>query len=166
MHFEKKFVGVENNEVYMTLESWVNRHTENTDDLVLQMDIEGDEYDVLMNVPMATLKKFRILVIEFHALQSLSDPFGFRIINFTFRKLLEDFVIVHIHPNNVFKPVKVGSFMVPPIMEYTFLRKDRFRHLELTTKFPHELDQTNIQGKPDFDLPSCWYASQKSLNGK
>jgi len=159
--FEKKFIGIDDDEVHMTLESWVKNNCDNiSDDLLLQMDIEGSEYDVIMNTPAEILRRFRIVIIEFHGLDTISDPFGFRIVDTTFRRLLNDFVIVHIHPNNISKPVMVRGFFIPPTMEFTFLRKDKVRHSQETKKFPHELDCKCIPTKRDFDLPQCWYSGE------
>jgi hypothetical protein len=161
IQFEKKFLGVENNEVYMTLDDWVDTNINNdNNDLILQMDIEGAEYDVILNAFDVTLKKFRILIVEFHDLQTLSEPFGYKIIDTCFRKLLKDFVIVHIHPNNVFRPVELDGLLIPPVMEFTFLRKDRVKEKAYTKTFPHKLDYTCIPEKKDFKLPECWYSQQ------
>ena len=64
--FEKKFLGLENNEVFTTLDAWMAKHAPNKTDFLLQMDIEGAEYDVLFDVSEETLQKCRVLVIEFH----------------------------------------------------------------------------------------------------
>ena len=47
--FEKKYLGAETNEIYMTLNDWVNRKCPHDNDLILQMDIEGSEYAVLFD---------------------------------------------------------------------------------------------------------------------
>ena len=159
--FEKKFVGMENNSVYMTLEDWVSRKTsKEASDLILQMDIEGAEYEVILDTSNELLKRFRIMIIEFHNLDFLIDRLGFQTIDIVFRKLLKHFDVVHIHPNNYSKPEKDRGFEFPPLMEFTFLRKDRITERTFTTTFPHKHDSTNVPGKPDFPLPKCWY-SQK-----
>jgi hypothetical protein len=40
-HFEKKFIGLENNDIYMTLNNWVSTKAPANNDMILQMDIEG-----------------------------------------------------------------------------------------------------------------------------
>lgn len=156
--FEKKFLGTENNEKFMRLESWIKKDNEDVNaDYILQMDIEGDEYDIIIDCRDAVLTQFRILIVEFHGLHFLSDPFAYKIINAAFRKLLKDFEILHIHPNNISKPVKIRGFEIPPTMEFTFLRKDRIKKAAHTNLFPHSLDFTCIPGKQDFVLPQCWH---------
>lgn len=155
--FEKKFLRSEENDVFMTLDSWIERKEPKQKDFILQMDIEGAEYDVIYDINSETLRKFRILVIEFHRLDSIFDKTGFKLINLTFNKLLKDFEIVHIHPNNCRAPVVYKGFEVPPLMEFTFLRKDRVVSKgNASRNFPHPLDKPCVKSLPDYSLPTCW----------
>ncbi len=155
--FEKKFLGQENSEKYMTLESWVESKTPTKTEFILQMDIEGGEYSVILDTDHCILKKFRILIIEFHNLENLFYDIGFDLIDITFKKLLKHYEIVHIHPNNFAKPVRHGNYLIPPLMEFTFLRKDRISYSKKTVSFPHSLDTLNNLDKEDIVLPKCWY---------
>ena len=161
-HFEKKFLGPIEDSIHTTLESWVTRNAPDQKNLILQMDIEGSEYGVIINTSRETLRKFRIMVIEFHRLDSLMVWPGFTLIDLAFKKLLEDFDVVHIHPNNSAKPVSYGKYEVPPYLEFTFLRKDRTSIRQPTLTFPHELDRKNVSHNDDFPLPKCWYAQTAS----
>ena len=85
--FEKKFLGMENNSIYMTLESWVESNGGgHRSDMILQMDIEGGEYDVIVDTSNDLLKQFRILVVEFHDLHLLLDKCGYQFLDTCFRK--------------------------------------------------------------------------------
>jgi len=156
-HFEKRYLGDITDATYMTLQDWVGRHTPRARDLLLQMDIEGSEYAVILDAAEELLARFRILAIEFHDLDDVFGAAGNRLINMTFQKLLRQFDIVHIHPNNDCAPVVSGEFSVPPVMEFTFLRKDRSQVRQHADHFPHELDRANIDTAADFPLPRCWY---------
>ena len=59
-----------------TLEGWIDRNTPNSRQmtLLLQMDIEGAEFCVLLSTPTETLKRFRIMIIEFHLFHKIADP--------------------------------------------------------------------------------------------
>lgn len=53
--------------MFMTLEDWMNASLPKGDkssDLMLQMDIEGHEYDVLMAAPDELLTRFKIIVVR------------------------------------------------------------------------------------------------------
>jgi hypothetical protein len=156
VNFEKKFLGITNDDVFTTLDAWVNHHAPNKTDFLLQMDIEGAEYDVLFDVSEETLKKCRILVIEFHHLDRLIIAEGFRFLNLIFKKLNKYFKVVHIHPNNCAPSYIYDEFEIPPIMEFTFLRRDRITKVDARLQFPNPLDQSNIEHLPDVTLPNCW----------
>jgi hypothetical protein len=154
--FEKKYLGPENKNEFMTLESWMKKKRPSGGEFILQMDIEGAEYGVLLSTPINVLIQYRILVIEFHELNSIFGSSGIELIDLTFQKILEYFSIVHIHPNNCLKPVKLKNIAIPPVMEFTFLRKDRVTNSQRLTNFPHPLDVKNAPNLPDVLLPECW----------
>lgn len=157
IQFERKFLGLTNDEVYVRLDDWTSAMAPEGSDLLLQMDIEGAEYDVLFDVSEQTLQKFRILIIEFHHLDKLMLAGDFKLYDLVFRKLSKYFDVVHNHPNNCALPHRYGSFEIPPIMELTFLRKDRAQTRTPVSRFPHPLDHKNIEELDDFALPKCWY---------
>jgi len=160
--FEKKYIGNKNTDIYMTLDHWMTLKTSDPNDYILQMDIEGSEYEVIHDVSLDTLKKFRILLIEFHGLDYLVDEKGFELIRLTFEKLLKAFEIVHIHPNNCCEPAYYEEVEIPVVMEFTLLRKDRIKSRTATRSFPHPLDQKNVASKQDVRLPKLWYNDSES----
>jgi hypothetical protein len=155
--FEKKFLGSTNDSVFTRLDSWMLRKGPEFNDLILQMDIEGAEYEVLLGIDVGFLRKFRILVVEFHSLEAVFDWMGFELIKATFDRLLMDFAVVHIHPNNCLPVVRCDGVEVPPVMEFTFLRKDRIAQRASRSDFPHRLDRKCVRDLPDVLLPRCWY---------
>lgn len=158
-HFIQKFLDVCDGPKRMRLEQLVDIAAQAADaDLLLQMDIEGSEYCVLLDTPLETLTRFRIMVIEFHSLSNLLDRFSAGLIHKTFAKLLRTHVIVHIHPNNIGRPVFRGNIEIPPTMEFTFHRKDRVRGCRKNSlSFPHHLDSDNRPDRPTVVLPACWW---------
>jgi hypothetical protein len=155
--FDKKFLGCISDERYMTLEEWKRTRLPDYDgDLLMQMDIEGAEFETLFDAPAALLAQFRIMVIEFHALQNLLNRPYFALISHLFRKILATHSVVHIHPNNCCGAVKAGGFVIPRVAEFTFLRNDRFKKRELQRRFPHPLDRNNTR-KATLLLHECWY---------
>ncbi len=158
-HFEKRHLGLANDSHTMRLHDWIIREIPQAEvDLILEMDIEGAEYQVLLDTPVDTLRRFRIIVIEFHALTRLFSAAIFPFLNQVFRKLTDDFEIVHIHPNNCCAVLEHNDFEVPNVVEFTFYRKDRANAVksDLTLTFPHTLDAPNILNIEDIKLPTCW----------
>lgn len=153
LHFTKKYIGVLNNADTMRLQTWIEAN-EFDNDMILKMDIEGDEYNVIIDTPHELLNKFRCLIIEFHNFDLLGVDKHFEIITASFSKILDDFNIVHIHPNNCGGRVSFDSFSLPRVMEFAFLRKDRFSSKMNATTIPHVLDRKNCKDQNDIFLPN------------
>lgn len=161
--FTKKFVGATSNHRVMTLDHWVaSAQLEENSDLLLQIDIEGHEYEVFLAAQQRLMERFRIIVAEFHRLDHLwSRPF-FDLVEPVFDKILQTHACVHLHPNNRCGSLRRGGLDIPPTMEFTFLRKDRMEQFAYQTSFPHPLDCDNSTD-PSLPLPACWYADQGAI---
>ena len=157
--FDKKFLGAVDEERYFTLTTWKDKYLRDySGDLILQMDIEGAEYQVFLSTPDSLLAQFRIIVVEFHALDRLFDKFGLGLISACFEKLLQSFYVVHIHPNDCSEVVRRGEIEIPEHMEFTFLNKRRVSETRPRTDFPHKLDAMNSAlGRP-LQLAKVWYS--------
>jgi hypothetical protein len=154
--FDKKFLGDRNDDIFIRLEDWVNDKVPSQNDLLLQMDIEGAEYEVLLDTPDDILKRFRMIVIEFHAMHMLYTDRVFPFINQCFKKLNRQFSVAHIHPNNCCPVYKYHDFEVPKVIEFTFYRTDRAEISTQKLDFPHKLDVPNVKTMKDIVLPECW----------
>jgi len=138
-HFTKKYIGVTTNDKFMTLDDWVNQHSGHSgQELMLQIDIEGFEYEVFLAASPSLMSKFRIIVAD---------------------KILETHHCVHLHPNNVRGSVRRAGIEIPINMEFTFLRKDRAETVSPRSQFPHPLDTDNVSAQRHLPLPKCWYYS-------
>jgi hypothetical protein len=156
----KKFLGSYNDETYLTLDKWVAECEPDGDvDLILQMDIENSEYIVIPSIPDDLLKRFRIIIVEFHGLHRLWDKFFFSVASNCFNKLLMYHHCVHIHPNNNGGIYTYGGIAIPKAMEFTFYRKDRSEIDGFADQFPHPLDCDNVN-KKQVVLPKVWYRYQ------
>ena len=157
--FDKKILGASNRGHFFTLARWKEKYLSGyTNDLILQMDIEGYEYQVILNTPDELLDQFRIIVNEFHYIEKLFDPYVYRIYSDCFEKLLQYFVVAHIHPNNYAGSVTRNGVEVPSVLEFTFLNKRRVGQMRPQTSFPHRLDEDNYSDGDRLALPVCWYS--------
>ena len=156
--FTKKFIGANDNDMYMSLEKWVKDSPEYSQgkDFILQMDIEGGEYESLLSTPIEILSRFRIAAIEFHNIETWAQSDYLSIVEATFGKLLNLFHVVHNHPNNAMGVVNLNGFLAPRLFEITLLRKDRVHKTHGLAKLPHPLDRPNIAGRPDLHFPDGW----------
>lgn len=155
-HFTRRYVGAITNPEFMTLDDWVAESLPgDSGDLLLQIDIEGHEYEVLLNATGRLLQRARIIVIEFHHLEVLwSAPF-FMLARRAFEKLLQGHDCVHLHPNNCCGTLKRGEIEIPGVMEFTFVRRDHTVPGTRGGALPHPLDCDNTTNPP-LPLPRCW----------
>jgi hypothetical protein len=156
-HFSRKYVGAWTAGEFLSLDAWVQACLPaSTDDLLLQIDIEGFEFEALLAASEPLLGRMRVIVAEFHSLDMLwSEPF-FALASRTFGKLLSTHACVHIHPNNRVGSLSKEGLTIPPAMEFTFLRRDRCLRNEARSDFPHALDADNT-ARRTMVLPACWY---------
>jgi hypothetical protein len=139
------------------LDDWVKGSIgDDKTDLLFQMDIEGGEYDNILSASDELMNQIRIFVIEFHDLNKLWNESFFNLANETFTKILKTHICVHIHPNNSNKPFIKDGITIPPVCEFTFLRKDRIISSFPAKEFPNKLDYNNTRSE-DFILPDCWH---------
>jgi len=156
-HFTKKFISSFCSNKYMTMDSWIDgANLKSNSDLLLQMDIEGSEYEAIFSMSNDLMKRWRIMVIEFHFLDMLFNSHYFRLVCRAFFKILQTHSCVHIHPNNCCGVKNEMGLAIPPVMEFTFFRKDRFKKIEPIDTLPNPLDFDNTSN-PTLILPSCWY---------
>lgn len=67
--FFKLFVGSVDKPNYISMSQIINNHVSSNNDLLGQIDIEEGEYELIKFASNADLKRFRILIIEFHDLE-------------------------------------------------------------------------------------------------
>jgi len=172
--FTKKWLDVNNADDSISLQEWVMAYSPNPkDDLILQMDIEGAEYRNFLNTPEEILRRFRIMVIEFHGLDNITNPQVFsKALLPTFSEIDKHFQCVHAHANNWCENYIVPGTTInlPSFVELTFLRKDRF--LNNSAKqlqpiyIPHPSDIINLPFKPPLFLNKAWSAEKRSFKSQ
>jgi hypothetical protein len=109
--------------------------------IFLKMDIEGSEYNWLLNTNENDLLSFKQIVMEFHGINDNSWGALYQQKFECFKKLANTHYLIHIHGNN-HSDRKNG---IPDVIEATFIRKDCF------TSQP-ELNKINLP-IPNLDFP-------------
>jgi len=160
LHFTKRHLAAESSGDEMTLGHWMGQCAPDHGDLILQMDIEGAEYEVLLTTPADLLQRFRVMVIEFHGLHRLPRYGSFKRIQQVFKQLSETHCCVHLHPNNCCQPRRCGRLLLNPVLEVTLLRRDRFQSSRPVTQLPHPLDDDNVPDRASVYLDSGWLSGQ------
>lgn len=155
-HFIKKHLNTKSDNLNIKLDEWIENNLFDNE-MILQMDIEGSEYDIILNAEKETLNKFRIIVIEFHSFEQIFTYGGFKLLNNTFEKLLQNHSIIHIHPNNIIDTFNYKGYEIPTGLEMTFLRNDRIKNRTFIKNFPNKLDSPSNHQLFNFPLPKCFY---------
>lgn len=123
----------------------------NSQNILLKIDIEGDEYDVIDGLELALLDNVRILVVEFH---NISIKYLYGNGKKIFDKLLSRFEIVHLHANN---SVGLARLLETPFfntVEITFVNKKQY----LTT-----ISDKPFYGPTTLDLPNNKYVKEHNF---
>ena len=137
----------------ISLTQWIEEKSQSSGDLMLQMDIEGAEFQTLMSVSTKLIKRFRIIVIELHFLEALKNRWAFeQIYSPFFNKLLGNFDVIHVHPNNCCGVWTFGDIEYPRLVELTLHRKDRSKYLSPRKSSRNELDQPCVSSNPDLSI--------------
>lgn len=140
--------------------------------MILQMDIEGAEWEILQSVPAEVMKRFKMLVIEFHSFDKMLEKKStFAHVEKVFAALLTHFAPVHIHINNYLpsRTFRKKGFRgltskvdIPPIFELTLLQKGLVPPNAKLAAVPHPLDVKNVPDLPDVAPPHLWTHSTSS----
>jgi hypothetical protein len=148
-HFIKKYIGPKTEGDFICLEEWINENYPKGSKAVLQMDIEGAEYQAVLSLSCETLKRFKMIVMEVHYLNFLASQEGLALGSAFFNHLLRDFVVVHLHVNNYLRPVKYKGLKFPQDIEITMVRRDLVENAVPVDELPHPLDIKNNPRKSD-----------------
>lgn len=127
-------------------------------DIILKVDIEGDEYENLINIEDKKLQQVRILILELHDLRNLRSDLFCRLFDKIIKKLNNIFYICHLHPNNSGKVKKIGNFLVPDMLEVTLINKNRIKIIPKNlAELPHSLDQKIDIKKKEIFIDQKWF---------
>lgn len=143
---------------YMSFEQIIRLENPELQKSVLQIDIEGGEYEVFSSISENTMKSFGVIAAEFHHLSLLTTVGGYELIAPVFNKILETHFVAHLHVNNSGRIHKYKNVEIPETLEITFLNRDTYQP-DATAIFssPHPLDKPCINFLPEKHVPKCWY---------
>lgn len=142
----------------ITIEQMIEYCPTSKKNMILQMDIETSEYQTILSLPPSRLKEhFRFLIFEIHQVQLLANKVGLAALSSFFAKILADFDLVHIHPNNIHPVITHHNFEIPSALEITLARKGTLKYRDAVAHLPHDLDEANVDYQNDVLLNTYWY---------
>ena len=157
-NFKKKFLASYNDIDKIDINSWIESFGDEfeIEKSILKLDIEKSEYEVINSIHEDILKKFKILIIEFHGLEMIGEESFYQKLHSVKHKILKNFLTVHIHPNNCCGMHNVRKFKVPSVLEVTYLNKIICNKSNEPYHLPHNLDAKNKVKYKDIFLPDYW----------
>jgi hypothetical protein len=123
-------------------------------DLLLKIDIDGDEWPTFANFPIEQLKRFRQIACELHWSSRLSDPEFYSMCLRAINNILQAFFPMHMHANNYVNFSTVLGVPMPEVYEITFVNRDLYRPSTPQRGSPTEVDNPNDPERPDLVLTS------------
>lgn len=132
---------------------------EKSGEKILQIDIEGGEYPVLIYESPSTLANFSTMIVEFHDFHRLYEKTFLRMVSAVFEKIYENFSICHVHPNNCCGVAELDGISVPRVIEVTFIRNDQLVKYKNGKQIalPHPLDKKNVKENDELLMPEIWW---------
>jgi len=109
-------------------------------DLLLKIDIEGNEWAALDDVEPNQLRCFTQIVMELHDLSRLGKVVSARPLLAAMEKLTAHHVPVHIHANNYSRLVRFDSFFFPDVVEVSLVRRDLYPRFAPARRLRTDLD--------------------------
>jgi hypothetical protein len=121
---------------------------------ILKIDVEGHEWEALIETDSAEFKKFSQIVIELHGLADYSDHDAHLRRLYVLRNLAATHQVVHLHANNWGGYKIVGGKPVPDVVECTWVRRDLFTFSEFDrNSLQVHKDVPNNADKADIEIP-------------
>ena len=139
----------------ITIESKLN--VMNLHNSILQLDVEGAEYEVINAISNKNFDRFKIIVIEFHNLHLIGNRYFFEIVKGSIKKIKLKFEVCHIHPNNNQFLKSIGNLKFARDLEVTFLNKKFCEIKNKIKSLPHPLDLKVSKDNNEIYLPDYWY---------
>lgn len=144
--FIKKNIGNNNDDKTTNLNFLFERYN----NIFLKMDIEGWEFEWLLQMTPDKLEKIKQIAIEVHGVNDDSWNFKQKDKINCFNKLNEKFYLIHLHGNN-----NAGmQNNIPDVLELTYINKNIINYIPEKNKknLPSSLDYPNCNDKKDFQL--------------
>ena len=157
MTFSSKFIGPKTEGTFVTMDDWVNQYAPGTEDLILQMDVEGAEYDVLPTMSDALFNRFRMVIVEYHDLHHAIQPEQYDKIKASWSRFSRTHSVAHVHINNCAQTLALHGLSIPTVVEVTYLRNDRLQcRTGDEASIPHPLDRLNNPILPEPQRAEFW----------
>lgn len=156
----KKFLGgyTSESEGLLCLQDLLETYGAGKKRIVLQMDIEGAEYEVLAATPESVLDRFGVIAMEAHHLGGLCYRGMLPVIETAFARLLKNHFVAHIHVNNSGRVIPYRGNEIPDTIELTLLHRALYQPVpQARFTSPHPLDVPSLPQLAETPVPRSWW---------
>ena len=123
-----------------------NGHTQEKD-MILKMDIEGNEWDSFLYMNFNILRKFKYIVVEFHFYDKYK-PIYSKIL----KKLNKNHQIFHLHCNNCGQIINFDGYNICDSLEVSYVIREGNTFIKYNENNSiNDVDYRNCDNKPDFN---------------
>jgi hypothetical protein len=171
LHFHKyNICGIDkHNANEKTVKEIIAEHRHKYKDIILQMDIEGSEWEVFQYIDEESITQFEQLIVEFHGMAVQGADFLQQIE--ILEKLSKTHQVIHVHGNNYAPAIPLDSIhsnnqnyiaflkdicFLPTVLEVTYVRKinpvtknSDYKFLPCFDVFPSFFDNANTKNTSD-----------------
>ena len=140
-------IGKENNKKTLRELIEENGHT-NEKNMILKIDIEGEEWNVFQDIRTDILNKFKYIIAEFHFINESKNDY-LKIL----KKINTSHQIFHLHCNNGGDLIYFENNIICSALEISFIIKENNKFIETKDFYPiKHIDYKNNNDKIDINL--------------
>jgi hypothetical protein len=149
IHFYNEGISVEKKGNYDTFKNQLLKHNLDNKSILIKMDIEGNEYDILLNNEFHEhLDQVTQIAIEFHDLKN-----RLRTVEQIMNKFSSRFDLVHIHGNNFGAPFKLyrdnkKDLSFPDTIEVTLIKKGEVEKEKIIPNVEYPVSLVDFPNNP------------------
>ena len=160
LNFDKKFIKAYNSKNSLRFEDWKNKclTPDKNGEFILQIDIEGDEYQVLLTIDNETFHRTKYLVIEYHFLTRIFDLKISNLIISALKRVSENFYPIHLNINNTSSILRNSNLNIPHCLEVSYINKKYVKNIEFLRKKNHHLNKSNIENNNLLEVPDEFFS--------
>ena len=156
--YEKKFIKSYTDDQSININSWIESSApKDAKNMIMQMDIEGGEYELLHAITENNLNRFKVMVIELHHLHSVNNLVFHRYFVACLKKLKKYFEVFFLHPNNCCGVSNFNGIIFPKVLEITLVNKSAIKKKEKFDDTKKNLVIKNFLEKEMINLPDYWF---------
>ena len=154
IHFFKFMItgSLDTNPNEKNIQQILKDHAHYGKNIMLNIDIEGAEWDFFDSITKEEILQFEQIIVEFHSF-SLNDNELQKKVNIL-KKINETHQCIHLHANNCGPVIVLRALhLLPTVMEASYIRKDpNYEFIKCHDEFPGNLDCPNAPFLPDIYL--------------